>query len=290
MRDQSDPELNGRSMVACVGELLWDLLPSGQQLLGGAPANVAYHLSLLGMDARLISRVGADDLGAAALAELRRLGLSDAAVQVDATLPTGTAVATASGGAVHYEFATPAAWDAIELHEIGVPYAIVFGTLAQRDIRSRRTLRTLIRNASARVYDLNLRPPHTPMTTVSELLELATVVKMNEQEAASLAAHLNSPSEPRLLVDVLTSRFALQVVCITRGERGACLGTRGEWAEIVAVPVDVVDTVGAGDAFLAAIVAGQLSGRSWQETLRRANDLAARVASKAGAMPQLSIS
>lgn len=274
-------------MVACVGELLWDLLPGGEQLLGGAPANVAYHLSLLGMDARLISRVGADDLGAAALAELRRLGLSDTAVQVDSSLPTGTAVATASGAAVQYEFATPAAWDAIELRDIDVPYAVVFGTLAQRDVRSRRTLRTLIRNASERIYDLNLRPPYTPMSTVSELLDLATVVKMNEEEAASLAAHLNIPRESRLLVDVLTRRFALKVVCITRGERGACLGTRDDWVEMAAVPVDVVDPVGAGDAFLAAIVAGQLSGRSWHETLRKANDLAGRVASKAGAMPQL---
>lgn len=274
-------------MVVCVGELLWDLLPGGQQLLGGAPANVAYHLSFLGMDARLISRVGDDERGAAALAELRRLGLSDTAIQVDATLPTGTAVAADPAGAVQYEFATPAAWDAIEPREIGVPYAIVFGTLAQRDGRSRRTLRTLIRNASERIYDLNLRPPHTPMTTVSKLLELATVVKMNEQEAVSLAAHLNAPPEPRLLVDVLTRRFALKVVCITRGERGACLGTRDEWAETAPVPVDVVDTVGAGDAFLAAIVAGQLSGRSWQETLHRASALAARVAAMAGAMPQL---
>lgn len=278
----------GKFAVTCVGELLWDILPSGERLLGGAPANVAYHLQRLGVDARLVSRVGNDQLGEAARLELKARGISDAAIQVDGSLPTGcAAVRSGVDGLVEYEFVTPAAWDRIQCVDLQEVDAVVFGTLAQRDGCSRDSIRRLIRSASVRVYDVNLRPPHTGLETVTELLQLSTVVKMNEEESKFLARELALPAEPEAFAGAVAQKYGPRVLCVTRGERGACLIADGKWTEAQGRRVEVVDTVGAGDAFLAAFVVGLLSGTPWDSVLREADRLGAAVASRQGAMPAI---
>jgi fructokinase len=276
--------------VTCVGELLWDILPTGERLLGGAPANVAYHLKRLGVDVRLISRVGVDELGKAARLKLRKIGISDEAIQTDSSLPTGAAaVRCGPGGLVEYDFVTPAAWDRIQRADSGDVDAVVFGTLAQRDACARESVRYIVKNASVRVYDINLRPPHTELSTVTESLRLATVVKMNEQEAETLARELALPPEPQRFAQAMEQRYGPRVLCVTRGERGAWLVADGEWNEVQGARVEVVDTVGAGDAFLAALVVGLLAKGAWADVLRKADQLGALVASRKGAMPAIDV-
>lgn len=278
----------GRFAVTCVGELLWDILPSGERLLGGAPANVAYHLQHLGVDVRLVSRVGSDELGEAARLELKKRGISDVGIQVDGSLPTGSAtVRCGADGLISYDFVTPAAWDRIQCVDVRDADAVVFGTLAQRDARSRDSIRRLTSTAPVRIYDLNLRPPHTGLETVIESLQLATVVKMNEGEAEILARELALPDEPEAFAAAIRQRYGPRVLCVTRGARGAWLVAEGHWAEVQGTHVEVIDTVGAGDAFLARFAVGLLAREPWESALREADRLGALVASRRGAMPAI---
>ncbi len=271
--------------VTCIGELLWDVLPSGR-VLGGAPANVAFHLRQLGLPVRLVTRLGRDEMGAAAHDALREHGLPVDDVQWDETLPTGAAHVTLDeSGQASYRFVTPAAFDAIEAPEF-VPEIVVFGSLAQRDERSAAALHHFVARASLRVYDVNLRPPFTSLDTVRRSLPLANLVKVNADEARLLAEALSLPAEPREFAQALAASCGTEVVCITRGAAGAALWRDAEWVEAPGVGVGAVDTVGAGDAFLAALVHGWASGLESATLLQRANQLGAYVAARRGAMPE----
>ncbi len=275
--------MTSNESVACVGELLWDVLPEGRTL-GGAPANVAYHLARLGRAVTLVTRVGRDELGAAALAELAARGVPVADVQVDA-LPTGAAHVTLDAhGHAAYRFVTPAAFDALA-PPAHAPRVVVFGTLGQRDPRAAATIRRLASGARVAAYDVNLRPPHTPIETVIASLPLATLVKLSQEEADTLAAALGAPVAPAAFARFVNERFGARLVCITRGASGAGLWTGGEWHDVAGIAANAIDTVGAGDAFVAALLDGWLEGRAPAELLERANRLGAYVATQRGAMP-----
>lgn len=270
--------------VTCIGELLWDVLPSGR-VLGGALANVAFHLRQLGLPVRLVTRLGRDESGEAAREALRANGLPVDDVQWDDALPTGAAHVTLdAAGQAAYRFVTPAAFDAMEAPAFA-PEVVVFGSLAQRDERSASALQAFVARAARRVYDVNLRPPFTPMAIVARSLPLANVVKVNVEEAALLAQALSLPVDLPAFAAELAGRYGIEVVCITRGPGGAAAWRAGEWAEVPGVTVEAVDTVGAGDAFLAALVQGWLAGAAPRELLERANRLGAYVAARRGAMP-----
>jgi fructokinase len=275
--------------VTCIGELLWDVLPTGRTL-GGAPANVAYHLAQLGLGVRIVTRIGRDELGAAALAELRRRRLPVADVQYDDVLETGAAyVSLDATGHPDYRFVTPAAWDAIEPPGV-LPDVVVFGSLAQRDSRSESAVREVLAHAALRIYDVNLRPPFTPLEVVARSLPLATIVKVNADEARQIATFLDLPAGAADFAAALASRYALRMVCITRGPEGAAMWTDGVWTEVDGLPIVPVDTVGAGDAFLAALIHGWLAGSEPRQVLGRANRLGACVATRRGAMPEYDVS
>lgn len=269
--------------VACIGELLWDILPANR-VLGGAPANVAYHLSRLGCDARLVTRVGRDERGEAALRSLSERGMGTTDIQIDPVLPTGAAYVQFDGAHAQYEFETPAAWDAIEAPENRID-AVVFGTLGQRDARSAAAIRKLAREAAISFYDVNLRPPYTTLDLVTESLQLAGVVKVNEVEIASLAAEFRMPAAPVEFASALADRFPVQTICVSLGARGAGIWSRGRWVELRAPQIVVADTIGAGDAFFAGLVEGILSERSIDEALSRAVSLGSFVASRPGGTP-----
>lgn len=276
--------------MLCIGELLWDSLPAGL-FLGGAPFNVAGHLHALGVPVAVISRVGNDRLGAEAVGRLSSLGIDPALVQVDDTLPTGfVSVLVTEDGIPSYEIEQPAAWDAIELAE-GViekaaqARAILFGSLAQRSPGSRDTIRRLWQSDVLRVFDVNLRPPFQDREVVRESLTAADVVKLNEGELAQLASWFDLPADPRRAAEALGERFACGTVCVTRGAQGAALLRKGRWTEHSGYAVQVRDTVGSGDAFLAALLTGLLSGGDDEALLRAANLLGAYVASRDGAIP-----
>jgi fructokinase len=280
--------------VVCFGEILWDVLPRGT-FLGGAPLNVAAHLARLGLNAGLVSRVGPDERGLAAMALVRELGLGGS-LQQDYALPTGEARAVlAADGSASYEFETPASWDAIEFDDdvrnaVQSADALVFGSLAQRDARSGEALRQCLALADYRVFDVNLRQPHHDAQVVLESLREADFVKLNEEECIIVGAWLGTSGDPdalRIAIERLrTGRGAHPLqLCITRGGDGALLWADGRWHSQPAVPVKVVDTVGAGDSFLAMLLAQRLRGVAPALALQRAAALGSFVASRAGAVP-----
>lgn len=274
----------------CAGETLWDVLPAGR-FLGGAPFNVAAHAARLGVRAVLLTRVGDDASGQEARDCAVRLGIDTCLVQADATLPTGEARATlASDGSATYQFLDPCAWDALEADTAALDLAaradvVVYGTLVQRHPASRAALTRLLQVSRFRVYDPNLRAPHIDAHCALSCLHGAHLVKLNEDECVIFAGWLGCTATPEDLQQVMTGRFGVQSLCITRGDQGALLWHHDQWYREPAVPVIVADTVGAGDSFLAMLLVSLLAGVEPQRSLQRASALASRVASLPGAVP-----
>lgn len=285
-----DPPVTGE--VLCVGEVLWDSLPAGL-FLGGAPLNVARHLRAQGVPASVLSRVGADRLGEEAVERIVREGVGADLVQVDADRATGfVRVRLDDSGGPSFEIVEDVAWDAIEataaaLERAARADALVFGTLAQRSPVSRATIERLWAATDGRkVYDVNLRPPYGDRETVRRSLEAADLVKLNEPELGRLGEWFGLEGDDRRRAGALATSFGCDVVCVTRGERGAALWHRGRWSEHPGFRVRLRDTVGAGDAFLAALLAGLRRGYDDDTLLRRAGLVAARVVTREGAAPR----
>jgi fructokinase len=276
--------------VLCVGEVLWDALPSGL-FLGGAPFNVAGHLHALGVPVGMVSRVGADRLGAEALARLRRSGIATDLVQTDPELPTGfVSVTLDDDGVAAYDIVAPAAWDRIELADgllerAARSAAVVFGSLAQRHPVSRATVERLCGVDVPKVFDVNLRPPYDDADVVRRSLVLADVVKLNEHELEQMAGWFGLPGGVREGATALADRFGCRTICVTRGAAGAALLNDGRWSEHPGYRVEVKDTVGSGDAFLAALLSGLLAGHDDGAVLQQANLRGAYVATQLGAIP-----
>ncbi|HET97555.1 MAG TPA: carbohydrate kinase [Desulfurivibrio alkaliphilus] len=298
-------------MIVSVGEVVWDIFPE-REVLGGAPVNVAYHLATQGLPVRVITRVGRDQLGEATLTRLEELGLPLNGVQRDERLPTGRVkVSFGLDGEPAYEIVAPAAWDNIEpapaLAAAGEkPFALVFGTLAQRDPRSRRAILALAAAARFCFYDVNLRPPFTPRELVVASLEQADLVKVNGAELSQLGVWLGLAAADATATDhatrqalaaALRERYRLAALVVTEGAEGAWVVSAAGVFVGAGTPARVVDTVGAGDAFFASLIA-DYSARNpdwtdssaalpWPEILGRANRRGAYVASRAGATPPM---
>jgi fructokinase len=286
------------SEILCVGEVLWDALPAGL-FLGGAPFNVACHLRAAGLPVALASRVGADRLGDEAVMRAARYGVDTTLVQVDPTLPTGfVRVSIDAAGDAQFDILGPAAWDAIELREellarAAGARAIVFGSLAQRTAITRGTIERLWDTEAMLVFDANLRPPYVDVTAVRRSLRHASVVKVTEAELRQLASWFDlAPAAPkegstptRQIVVALVDTFGCQTVCVTRGKDGAAMWRDGRWTEHPGFEVEVRDTVGAGDAFLAIVLAGLLGGADDRSILQHATLIGAYVATQLGAVP-----
>lgn len=281
--------------IVAIGEVLWDLLPTGKQL-GGAPANFAYHAHALGADSSLITRVGADEFGQLVLERFRQQGLPITTVAVDSAAPTGTvSVELGVDGIPNYVIHEHVAWDRITADEPGltavsVTDAVCFGTLAQRTEPARRAIRTLVGAAPAsalRVLDINLRPPFFTHEVIEGSLAIANVLKLNDHELAILAEWFSLKGDPREQIMGLARQFDLKVVALTRGPNGSLLFEDGKWSDHPGLPVSVEDTIGAGDAFGAAMTLGLLRRYPLDTINRQANDLAAFVCTKRGATPTL---
>ena len=292
--------------VLVVGEALVDEFDDGCRVAGGAPFNVARWLAALGVPTCFVSRVGKGDAGARCLLDsAQRVGLSVQDVQVDDLHPTGRVVVTRTSGGHQVTMGSPAAWDhidpdlALQALQAALPRVVVFGTLAQRHQTSRKAITQLLQSTTAlRVADLNLRAGTDTVELAEHTLKLADWLKVNEDEWAQLLTWFapgaqQGRAEPRsassaLAQQALMHRFRLQRVVVTCGERGwftlnavGCVDARG-CAQ--AVPT-LVDTVGAGDSFLAVLVAGLAWGQPLGESLQWANRLAAAVCGQQGAMP-----
>lgn len=285
---------SGHYTLVGLGELLWDVFASGKRL-GGAPANFAYIANLLGDQGIPASRVGADVFGDEALAQLAQSGLSTAFVQRDQKHPTGTVqVEIDSAGQAHFAIARSVAWDFLEWTAewqklAAEADAICFGSLAQRSQTSKQTILAFLRAAredALRIFDVNLRENFYTAEIIAESMRQASVVKTNREELPLIMSLLGLEHvTERESVGRLLSRFGLRLVCVTRGGSGSLLVSRDEIHEHFGFKVTIADTVGAGDAFTAALAYGFLRN----QPLSRINDLANRVgawvASLPGAMP-----
>jgi len=282
--------------IVGIGEVLWDLLPDGPQL-GGAPANFAYHAQALGANASVITRVGDDRPGDEARQRFQEMGLSVAGIQQDEAAPTGTVgVSLASEGIPAYVIHENVAWDYIQanrqaLDSVRAAQAVCFGSLAQRHVVARQSIQRLLAGASAgawRVFDVNLRQDFFNPEIIAHSLKLANVLKLNDQELPVLARMFAITGNVREQILGLASQFGLHVVALTCGVEGSLLYHEGRWAQGAAVAVKVKDTVGAGDAFTAALCLGLLRNLDLDEINRAANRIAAHVCGCAGATPALS--
>lgn len=283
-----------RFTVVGIGELLWDLLPEGKQL-GGAPANFAYMTGLLGDEGLVVSRVGNDALGRSAARRLHRIGLKSTYLQLDSTHRTGTANVSLDGaGQPTFEFADSIAWDffqwTTEWHELAEKAdAVCFGSLAQRSPRSRATIRAFlqaVRKDAVRIFDVNLRPPFYSAETLDESLRLTDIVKLNHDELAAVAKLLGHTSEDELsAARWLRDTYKLKLVCVTRAEKGSLLVAEKETSDHPGREVHVADTVGAGDAFTAALVYHYLRHGSLETLSEAANRMGSWVAGLVGATP-----
>lgn len=287
-----------RQIVIGLGELLWDIFPTGRRA-GGAPANFAFHVNQLGLQGIPASRVGRDDLGDELIKYLMAQGLTTELVQRDDNHSTGTVtVELDSGGHPSYVIHTGVAWDQLEattalLKAAARSAAICFGTLGQRSPRAHEAIRETISHSGDDcliVFDVNLRQAFFSRDVVEDSLRLADLVKLNDDEVTVLTSLLELPTEVNDLVGFgrgIIQRFGPSIVCITRGGEGACLVTDREAVNVPGRPIKVVDTVGAGDSFTAALVVALLQGRELPECGRIANAVGALVASRPGAMPPL---
>jgi fructokinase len=284
-----------RHIVVGLGELLWDLLPAGKQL-GGAPANFAYITSLLGDEGIPASRLGQDALGEEAILRLRELALPTAFIQEDADRPTGTVqVEVDAAGQPRFEISESVAWDFLEWTPqwqrlAQQADAVCFGSLAQRSERSRATIRKFVLAArqrdAVRVFDVNLRQEFFTRHVLAESMMLATLLKLNHEELPRIMRlfeleHHREEDSARCLL----SLHNLKLVCITRGNGGSLLISADECSEHPGFQVKVADTVGAGDAFTAALLHGYLRGTPLAQINETANRVGAWVASQSGATP-----
>jgi fructokinase len=287
--------------VAGVGEVLWDMLLTGPQL-GGAPANFAYHAHALGAPAQVITRVGNDDYGREIIRRFHEMGLPDTAVQVDETAPTGTAtVELAGNGLAHFTIQENVAWDHIAatreaLAVASAADAICFGSLAQRSEPSRDAIQQLVAATSAgalRVFDINLRQGFYSRSTIEESLQLANVLKLNDDELPTVGEMFSLTGSIECQIERVAQMFSLRLVALTRGANGSLLYQNDKdevrWSDCPSRPVKVVDTVGAGDSFTAALVLGLLRRMDLDEINNIANEVARYVCSQAGATPSLPI-
>jgi fructokinase len=281
--------------IVGLGEVLWDLLPGGRQL-GGAPFNFVFHCHQLGHASVMVSRVGADDLGRDVRAGVRGLGLSDELIQDDDAHPTGTvSVAVDERGQPTFTIHEDVAYDHLAWHApleavFGSASAVCFGTLSQRHPMARATIQQALRWArnALVVYDVNLRQQFYARDVIEESLGACRWAKLNDAELLVLRDLLSlaGRTESASLAD-LRRRYRVELAALTRGERGCLIQTDDEEVVLPGVPVTVVDTVGAGDAFTAGLLCCAIEGRSVADAAAFANRLAARVAASTGGTPTI---
>lgn len=275
--------------IVCFGEILWDSLPDGL-FPGGAPFNVAFHLHQLGASPALVSAVGRDWPGDELIRRLKTTGIATSAI-ARTERPTGHVQARQHpDGEIAYTITRDVAWDRIAPPpRAAAPAsvrAIVFGSLAQRTAANRDTLAALLaaHPGAWRVFDVNLRPPHTPARRVLALARNADLLKVNEAELRFLTGSPTGTIEQR--ARQLAASTGAKRVCVTLGAKGAALLVAGRWLKEAAHPVRIVSPIGAGDAFLAALLHGLLQpDTSAPAALARACRLAEHVAAHASATP-----
>ena len=284
--------------VICWGEILWDVFPD-QSVIGGAPFNVAQRLNSLGTKALMISTIGRDKLGDGVLNYMKQKDLATQGVGLHDSLSTGKVnVVLDDNGVARYTIEDPAAWDEIELEKeldssLKSAKVLVFGSLAMRHMANQTRLAQLMLPNLFKVFDVNLRPPHFDLSWIRQAMQKADMVKMNEEELDFLFGStlgFKSTHSIDQKCQKLSSYDDQKVWCITLGGDGARLYYKGIWYGHSGYFVEVVDTVGAGDSFLAALINGLIIDQQPPEqALDYAVTIGSIVAGSAGANPEISM-
>ena len=281
-----------KNRILCIGEILWDLLPTGAKA-GGAPMNVALHLLKLGFEVRFAGSIGNDPFGDGLRQFLKLHGLDTNLLQSDDKLPTSTVVVhLGPDNQVSFEIVDNVAWDRIEFTDdlldiSGKSDVVIYGTLAARHEFSRNTILSVLKNTSGiKLIDVNLRAPYNKKEIVEPLLEKADIAKLNDEELRYIGKWYDKYGEEKELTKWLSDRFKCDMICITRGAKGALVYNKGDFYEHPGFKVKVEDTVGSGDAFLAGFLAYYLAGKDLYSSLEFACATGALVATKAGATPE----
>jgi fructokinase len=283
-------ENNNDHKVVCFGEVLWDILPSGA-VPGGAPMNVAYHLHKQQKNPALITSIGIDEKGEQLVKIFSDYGICTDFFQVDYEHETGKVFAEPNEhNEVVYDIVKPVAWDYIKWEDdfenlVSNANYFVFGSLASRNNVSKKTLFQLLEYAENKVLDINLRAPHFNRRIVEELLSKADFLKLNLAELELITGWFSKHTSIEDRVRSITDKFKIQNMVVTMGGDGAVLYYNGNEYVQKGYKVDVVDTVGSGDAFLAGLLARLLDNVSPVNALEFASGLGAFIAMQKGACP-----
>ena len=280
--------------AVCFGEILYDVFPDRERI-GGAPLNVASRLSGLGISTEMISKVGDDEKGEKLISYLESKNIKTENISKDPNFTTGVVnVKLSESGSATYEIAHPVAWDKIEIskaikNSVKNADAFIFGSLICRDEVSRKTLFELLPEAKYRIFDINLRPPYYEKEVLEKLMEQADFIKFNDDELFEIAEMIGSKHNSlEQNLHFISEKTNTKTICVTKGRHGAVLLKDGVRYYNSGFKVKVKDTVGAGDSFLASLIAGLLKEEEPQSTLDFACAVGALVAGKEGANPEIS--
>jgi len=275
------------------GEVLWDVFADGKKI-GGAPLNLALRMQSLGCDVAMISCVGQDTDGDDIVAYVKAQGLDTTSILRTEEYPTGLVqVYVNERGSASYEISYPSAWDKIQLVDyprslVADADVLIYGSLVCRDDVSKQSLEELLKNDIYKVFDANLRPPHYTQATIESLIRSASFIKFNDEELLEIAIGMGSPYT--LLeenMEFIANKTKTRSMCVTKGKHGAVLMWEGRLYNNNGYPVKVVDTVGAGDSFLATLIMELLTGKDAQHAIDYACAVGALVAASPGANPVL---
>ncbi|KIC01437.1 carbohydrate kinase [Flavobacterium sp. JRM] len=278
------------------GEVLWDVF-GNEKKIGGAPLNVALRMKALGCNVAMISCVGNDTDGIAIINQVKNLGLETDAIIKSEEFSTGLVqVSLNENGSASYEINYPSAWDKIVLNETAKKLVtqadvLIYGSLVCRDSVSRLALEELLQNDLYKVFDVNLRKPHYSYDIIEKLMQSASFIKFNDEELLEIASAMGSPYVGlEENIAFIAKKTNSKAMCVTKGKDGASLLWEGKLYHNSGYSIKVVDTVGAGDSFLATLISSLLTGKSPQESINLACAVGALVAGSAGANPEISYS
>lgn len=281
-----------QNKVITIGEILWDVFPEGKKA-GGSSMNVALNLHKQGMESQFISAVGNDENGRALVSFLTGNHFETDLIQIHNELPTSTVVVQLDENhQATYTIKKPVAWDDIKVTDdntkaVKQADALVYCSLTCREEKSREAILALLENAKTKIFDINLRAPFYSKELIGALLAKADILKINEDELVWVQESfgLTGNTDEQLLKQ-LSTKFDIGIICLTLGDKGACVLKEGKLFKHAGYKVQVADTVGAGDAFLATFIACYLQGYPMETTLDNACKVGAFVASQPGANPE----
>lgn len=280
--------------AVCFGEILFDVFMK-QKKIGGAPLNVASRLKSFGIDVSMISAVGNDDNGKELIEYFDKLKVSTSSIQIKENYPTGLVnVRLNEKGNASYDITYPSAWDKIRLsiedtELVKNADVFVFGSLASRDESTKKTLLQLLKVAKYKIFDINLRKPHYTESTLIKFMNKADFIKFNDEELYEVSRYLGSTfNSLEQNIEFISKRTKTKSVCVTLGAHGAVLYIDGKYYHNCGYYVEVVDTVGSGDSFLATLIYNLQTSNSPQKSINIACAVGAIVAKNEGANPLIS--